>query len=32
MKKLQIKLLMRLHGCTEAQASVLCALIWGAAR
>ncbi len=30
MRQLQIRLLMRLHGMTEAQASALCALIWGA--
>ena len=29
MKKLQIKLLMRAHGLTEAQAQVLANLIWG---
>jgi len=30
MKKLQIKLLMRAHGLTEAQANLLAAMIWGA--
>lgn len=30
MKTLQIKLLMRAHGLTEAQANVLAAMIWGA--
>ncbi|MGX0977205.1 hypothetical protein ACSSVY_002933 [Roseovarius sp. MBR-51] len=30
MKSLQIKMLMRLHGLTEAQAQALAALIWGA--
>ena len=30
MKKLQIKLLMRLHGLTEAQAQAVAALVWGA--
>jgi hypothetical protein len=30
MKALQIKMLMRLHGLTEAQAQALAALIWGA--
>ncbi|SHL70538.1 hypothetical protein SAMN05443432_102295 [Roseovarius litoreus] len=30
MRQLQIKMLMRHHGLTEAQASALCALIWGA--
>ncbi len=29
MRQLQIRLLMRAHGLTEAQASALCALIWG---
>ena len=32
MKKLQIKLLMRLHGLTEAQAQAIAALIWGASQ
>jgi hypothetical protein len=32
MRQLQIRLLMRAHGLTEAQASALCALIWGAAQ
>lgn len=31
MKKLQIRLLMRLHGVTEAQANALATLVWGAA-
>lgn len=30
MIKLQIKVLMRMHGLTEAQASAIAALIWGA--
>lgn len=30
MRTLQIRLLMRLHGLTEAQASAIAALIWGA--
>lgn len=30
MRRLQIKLLMRLHGLTEAQAQAVAALIWGA--
>lgn len=30
MKHIQIKMLMRLHGLTEAQAQALAALIWGA--
>jgi hypothetical protein len=30
MKKLQIKLLMRTQGLTEAQANVLAVMIWGA--
>lgn len=30
MKKLQVKLLMRLHGLTESQAQMLASLIWGA--
>jgi len=30
MKKMQIRLLMRLHGVTEAQAIALAALVWGA--
>ena len=30
MTRLQIKLLMRLHGLTEAQAQVVAALVWGA--
>lgn len=29
MKKLQVKLLMRAHGITEAQANALAVLIWG---
>lgn len=29
MRQLQIRFLMRVHGMTEAQASALCALIWG---
>ncbi|SHI96198.1 hypothetical protein SAMN05444404_1099 [Ruegeria lacuscaerulensis ITI-1157] len=29
MKTLQVKLLMRLHGLTEAQASALAFLVWG---
>jgi len=31
MRQLQIKMLMRLHGLTEAQAQAIAALIWGAA-
>lgn len=30
MKRLQIKLLMRLHGLSESQAQAVAALIWGA--
>jgi len=30
MKNLQIKLLMRVHGLTEAQAAALAVMIWGA--
>lgn len=30
MKRLQIKMLMRLYGLTEAQAQAVAALIWGA--
>ena len=30
MRKLQIKLLMRLHGLTESQAQAIATLIWGA--
>lgn len=30
MRQLQICVLMRLHGLTEAQASALCVLVWGA--
>ncbi len=30
MRQLQIKMLMRLHGLTEAQAQAIAALIWGA--
>lgn len=30
MKRLQIKMLMRLHGLTESQAQAIAALIWGA--
>ena len=30
MTRLQIKLLMRLHGLTEAQAQAVAALVWGA--
>lgn len=30
MRQIQIRLLIRAHGLTEAQASALCALIWGA--
>ncbi len=30
MKKLQIQVLMRIHGLTEAQANTLADLIWGA--
>jgi hypothetical protein len=29
MRQLQIKMLMRLHGLTEAQAQAIAALIWG---
>ena len=32
MRQLQIKMLMRLHGLTEAQAQAIAALIWGAAQ
>jgi hypothetical protein len=32
MKQLQIRLLMRAHGLTEAQAQAIAALIWGAAQ
>lgn len=31
MQKLRIRLLMRLHGLTEAQASAVAALVWGGA-
>lgn len=31
MHKLRIRLLMRVHGLTEAQANAIAALIWGAA-
>lgn len=30
MRQLQIRLLMRVHGLTEAQAQAIAALIWGA--
>lgn len=32
MRELQIRLLMRAHGLTEAQAQAIAALIWGAAQ
>jgi len=32
MRQLQIRLLMRAHGLTEAQAQAIAALIWGAAQ
>ncbi len=32
MRQIQIRLLMRAHGLTEAQAQAIAALIWGAAQ
>lgn len=32
MRRLQVRLLMRLHGMTEAQAQALASLIWGASK